>query len=583
LLHVGKVYDPSLAAETERNLRAFGQLSVVLLVPIQGSTADTVRVLVVTKDVWSLRVSWQPSCVNGKLTSLSLAPAENNLFGTTQTVAGTFFLDPNNYFIGGRYYVPRIGGSRIRASVGGNAIFNCATNELEGAMGDLTYGQPLYSSHAKWSWQTAMTWSSSVVRGVTTREDLAVCDGGRSGPLSYPTSPFERSRTLTAETTFRPNLPDDTGNVMEPLPTAGVPVVEQNGPMWERDQYTFPSEYRYERLRGQFVLTRSFNIENKVNVSTGAEVDYRASSREPPSADDVSRERVQYEERTPGLLTRIGEEELPPDQTLFNAVERAYLDPRTLRPRERRISPYAQVHAFSNSYRRIINYSTLGLQEDIQVGHDVYLRLYPALQPLSTRDMFGAFASAAYTGHYRGGFGRVLASSQIEYGGPGKSDVSLRASAHFATPDVGVGRFVYDFSAVQQPMQYLSGLYLLGGTGRLRGYHPGKLLGAGLATFNHEFRSRPLRLFSVLTGLAVFHDVGTVFDGEFEGGRLRQGAGAGLRILFPQLDRDVFRIDFGFPILPPGSPDSAAEFTFVASFYQAFSAPVAPPPVLLPQ
>jgi outer membrane protein assembly factor BamA len=126
-------------------------------------------------------------------------------------------------------------------------------------------------------------------------------------------------------------------------------------------------------------------------------------------------------------------------------------------------------------------------------------------------------------------------------------------------------------------------VYVLGGTGRLRGYKPSRLFGSGLTTFNHEFRSRPLRLFSVLTGLALFHDVGSVFDERFDGFRLRQGAGFGLRILAPQLDRDVFRIDFGFPLVFPEQDDPAAHFTFTASFRQAFSTPVAFPSALLPQ
>lgn len=552
LLRSGDRYDPLLAAESERNLRSFVQLSVVLIVPISGSSPDRVRLLVVTKDVWSLRLSWAPSFVNGKLTALSLAPAESNLFGTTQTIAASVYLDPINYWIGGRYYVPRIGESRIRASLGGNAIFNCATNEIEGATGDFIYGQPLYSSRARWSWQTAMTWSSSVVRGLSTREDVAVCGGGRPSLRRYRTSPQE----VTGESPNR---------------------------VLEEDEIAFPSEYRSERLRGQAVFTRSYGGEDKFNLSTGLELDWRTSVREPVPITETIRERVRYEEQPNGSFARASAQELPPDQAQFDAVERVYLDPRALPPRDRRISPYGQLHAYSNSYRRVINYATLGLQEDIQVGHDVYLRLYPAFAPVSSRDLLGVFASAAYTGYYNGGFARALASATIEYAGPRRSDASLRGTLHLATPDVGVGRFVYDFSLRHQPTQYLTGLYELGGTGRLRGYHPGRLYGPGLVTFNHEFRSRPLRLFSVLTGVAVFHDLGSVFDDSFGGFRLRQGVGAGLRILFPQLDRDVFRVDFGFPIVRPGERDPAAEFTFVASFYQAFSAPVAASPALLEQ
>src|SRR5690606_4004437 len=76
LLRVGTPYRQDLASETERNLREFAQFSVVLVHPVEGSTPDSVRVLVVTKDVWSLRTSWEPSFYNGRLTSIRLTPAE---------------------------------------------------------------------------------------------------------------------------------------------------------------------------------------------------------------------------------------------------------------------------------------------------------------------------------------------------------------------------------------------------------------------------------------------------------------------------------------------------------------------------
>src|SRR5260221_1557548 len=78
LAQVGDRYDPALVEETERNLRV-RQLSVVLIVATKGSAPDRVRLLVVTKDVWSLRVNWEPVFVNGRLQSLYLQPSEENL------------------------------------------------------------------------------------------------------------------------------------------------------------------------------------------------------------------------------------------------------------------------------------------------------------------------------------------------------------------------------------------------------------------------------------------------------------------------------------------------------------------------
>src|SRR4051812_20271212 len=57
LLPPGARYEKELVDETARNLRALPQLSLVLCVPIQGSAPGKVKLLVITKDVWSLRLN----------------------------------------------------------------------------------------------------------------------------------------------------------------------------------------------------------------------------------------------------------------------------------------------------------------------------------------------------------------------------------------------------------------------------------------------------------------------------------------------------------------------------------------------
>src|SRR5204863_6955359 len=78
LLKVGQPFALAAADETERNLRGKAQFTVALVVPLKGSTPDSVRLLVVTKDVLSLRLNWDPRLYNGKLYYLGLAPSEMN-------------------------------------------------------------------------------------------------------------------------------------------------------------------------------------------------------------------------------------------------------------------------------------------------------------------------------------------------------------------------------------------------------------------------------------------------------------------------------------------------------------------------
>ena len=80
-------------AETARRLRTLRQLSLVLVVPVKGSDGEHVRALVVTKDVWSLRLNTSITYKNGKLEYLLLQPSEENVAGTHLRIAGLYVYD----------------------------------------------------------------------------------------------------------------------------------------------------------------------------------------------------------------------------------------------------------------------------------------------------------------------------------------------------------------------------------------------------------------------------------------------------------------------------------------------------------
>jgi outer membrane protein assembly factor BamA len=93
---------------------------------------------------------------------------------------------------------------------------------------------------------------------------------------------------------------------------------------------------------------------------------------------------------------------------------------------------------------------------------------------------------------------------------------------------------------------------LLGGSTGLRGVLPEQLAGRNLILANVEYRARPFEILSSWLGLVLFYDVGSAFD---ETPAFIHTTGIGLRLLLPQLNRDVIRIDLGFIIggPPPGA------------------------------
>jgi hypothetical protein len=164
LFSPGDRYQQELIDETARNLRQLRQLSLVLLIPVQGSTPERIRLLVITKDVWSLRLNTNFRFAGGRLEYLVVQPSEDNFFGLHHVASGQLVMDPATYSLGARYELPRIGGSHLLARASANVIVNRESGDPEGSFGVFTYGQPLYSTRADWAWSTGIAWRKAISR-----------------------------------------------------------------------------------------------------------------------------------------------------------------------------------------------------------------------------------------------------------------------------------------------------------------------------------------------------------------------------------------------------------------------------------
>jgi len=93
---------------------------------------------------------------------------------------------------------------------------------------------------------------------------------------------------------------------------------------------------------------------------------------------------------------------------------------------------------------------------------------------------------------------------------------------------------------------------------------------------NLEFRTHSIDVLTAQVGLVGFYDVGDAFNG-FSELHPYESLGVGGRILFPQLDRLVLRLDVGFPVADgariPGMPPAS----FFIALSQAFPVPTIGP------
>lgn len=493
LLRVGEPYTKIIADETARNLRLRSQLSLVVVMAVRGSSDDKVRVVVLTKDVWSLRLSWDIQYTKDGMRRLVIQPSETNLAGLHHTIGARYVWQPETNTFGTRYTVPRLFGSRVQLIADANAIFERHTGAPEGTVLEFVLQKPLWSTQTPWAWAALGAYSNDVFR-------------------SYKNASLDKFEGI-------------------------------------------PFKYRRERAAAILSVTRSFGWEIKHDVGFGVE-----GSRRAARPGDLSA-------YAPASVSRFVNTKIPRDDA--------------------RLYPFLEGRAYTTDFLRTIDMETLSLQEDVRLGHDVSAKVYPVSESVgSSRTYVGLEGKAQMTLAIRDGYARASVTSKTEHEHDGVANGQVGGSLRVMTPRLGIGRLVFDSVVLNRYRNALRDSSFLGGDTGLRGYPAAAFSGANLVRMNVELRTKPAHVYTVQVGGVVFYDAGGAFDrfdapdascvaSSREGTQLacrkiNQAAGAGVRFLFPQLDRSVFRIDLGVPLEPYGRPGGVAPFQLFLAFGQAF-------------
>lgn len=490
LLHVGEPYRKVLADESARNIRRFAYMSIVIAVPLRGSRPDRVRLVMITKDVWSLIADVDVSVTSGGPEYLMFELEENNFAGRQVGISSRAIIQPESYSLGGAYAAPRFAGRFLSLHAEANVILNRRSGDPEGSFGEARVERPLFSTRAPWAWSTGFNWRDEIFRRYSNAEVARF--EGNSGTLPF---------------------------------------------LW-----------RSRRVEQQTSLTRSYGWARKNDFTLGTLVVhdlYRV-----PNADD----------QNPELVAELTKAVLPVGET--------------------RVHPFAQWRTYANNFLRILDFETLGLQEDYRLGYDFVLRGYPVFRAFgSSRDLVGARAAVMYTLPMGDGFVRGVVDSTTELEPARISDASISGELRVVSPRTPLGRLVFDVHALNRWRNFLNRISQVGGEDRLRGWPTRYFVGRNTFAMNVEWRTRPIELFSVMMGAALFYDTGKAFNGSFDEISPAHSLGAGFRIVLPQIDRAVLRGDFGFPVVPGGLPADVMPMSFFFSFHQAFRASHLPVPL----
>ncbi|MEL6195543.1 MAG: BamA/TamA family outer membrane protein [Myxococcota bacterium] len=272
LLEPGDIWDEAKVFETKRNLRDPIFTSLVVAVPVKSKFAGQVDLLVITRDIWSLRLNTDFEFQDGRFTRLLLSATENNLFGYRKRFAVTYSLDQGSFSIGPQYIDPNIYGTRLVFSHSSGLVFARETSEQEGSFSTTSFSLPLFALDRKWGFQTTVAHSSRNVRTFIGTE-LRTYDNPDT--LEVETIPrVFRQRSLDLDASVTRQFPGAFNHLVQvgyrlarDRPEANLPdgTTEENAMAFERDVLG-----RSETRTGPFVEYSMFERDFKIyrNVDT---------------------------------------------------------------------------------------------------------------------------------------------------------------------------------------------------------------------------------------------------------------------------------------------------------------------------
>jgi hypothetical protein len=542
VIGAGEVWDQERAEETARRLRDPLWSTVVVVIPVKSTDASQVDMLVVTRDVWSLRLNTRYTYQQSKLTDLTLALSENNFFGTRKVLAIAVDMDQGSIAMGPLFIDKNFLGQHIELRGRFDTIFNRdkflnnfpgvdlvredngpAGWDYEGTQSSISVTKPLWSLASKWGGGATFTHHYATDRRFF---------GTSIRPVRCPLDGTDCATRITS-------MPDQPGEF---------------DPNTSPDDELFPVEYAMRRFSTSVFASRQLD-----GSLLGAKLKHQFS--------------LAYN------LSRIVPE--PLDSFAGNAGQKAAFV-RAALPRRDTLSEVAFTYGFfTPKYRSLRNVQTYELAEDVRFGPDFDIGLGFGLEALGgSANYQRASASFGWTFPWcRDGFVRpaisIAGKRQVGLIDSDYIDETASAGLRIVTPTYWYARLVAAMStatAWNRSLPGLPGPFFLGSDSGLRGYLINEFDGQRLAQGNFEIRSIPTPLWFFRVGGVIFYDVGAVPDTwkTFSAAQhLHHDVGLGFRALIPQSNRELFRFDLAFP-LDNGVRTKAGSPRFIASFEQFF-------------
>lgn len=216
----------------------------------------------------------------------------------------------------------------------------------------------------------------------------------------------------------------------------------------------------------------------------------------------------------------------------------------------RTLFPFVAYHGFSAKHRVYQDLDTFGQSEAVHLGPSLSVAMGAgAVAALSSSNTVFASGALGVALDPLDGLVEAAFEAGARYEDGAVVNRVLSVRLRMASAPVFFGRLVFRGDATVRKDDVTNALVSLGGNNGLRGYASQAFFGFGssVAQGTLEWRSSPFAWQSVHLGLATFYDLGSVFVTTSDMVP-HHSLGIGVRLLFPQFNRSVYRIDLAAPL-----------------------------------
>lgn len=166
LVAPGDDYTPARLLETARNLRSLGIFQLVAVVPVVSENQGSVDIVVVTRDLWSLRIEWNLQFNGDQIDQLLVQLTERNLFGRNVRATIRSVLQPITLTLGEVFVDRRFLGEPLTLEQQADVFLNRETNDFEGYDAFIAISRPFFNLAQRWGFRVPVRVQKRVARQI---------------------------------------------------------------------------------------------------------------------------------------------------------------------------------------------------------------------------------------------------------------------------------------------------------------------------------------------------------------------------------------------------------------------------------